>query len=98
MYISDALDAYGLALQKAAAGEPVNFGTGVETSINDLANILLKLLKSKLGVVHVEPRPNEVMRLRADISKARSLGFNPKIKLEDGLDKYLTWSRISATL
>ena len=90
MYISDALDAYDIAVQKAATGEPVNFGTGIETSINDLASILLRLMGSNLDAIHVEPRPNEVMRLRADISKARTLGFEPKVAFEDGLRMYLT--------
>lgn len=93
MYISDALEAYDIALKKAALGEPVNFGTGVETPINDLASILLKLTGSKLDAVHVEPRPNEVMRLRADISKAKTFGFEPNVTLEDGLRKYITWFR-----
>lgn len=93
MSIGDALDAYDIALENAVTGEPVNFGTGVETPINDLASILLKLTGSNLDVVHVEPRPNEIMRLRADISKAKKFGFGPKVALEDGLREYVTWFR-----
>jgi nucleoside-diphosphate-sugar epimerase len=33
------------------------------------------------------------MKLRADITRARSLGFGPKINLEDGLKKYIGWYR-----
>ncbi len=93
MYITDALDAYEIATKHGPIGVPINFGTGREVSINDLAGTLLDLLGSELEAVHVEPRPDEVMRLKADISKARSLGFNPKIKIEDGLKMYLDWFR-----
>ena len=93
MYIDDAVDAYRVATEKANAGEPLNFGTGSETSINDLAALILRLLGSNLTPVHAEPRPDEVMKLKADITRARGLGFGPKISLEDGLKKYIGWYR-----
>ncbi len=94
MYITDALHAYEIASKNTPIGKPINFGTGRETSINDLSKILLNLLDSELKAVHIKSRPKEVMRLRADISKARSLGFNPKINIKDGLKMYLDWLRI----
>jgi UDP-glucose 4-epimerase len=44
--------------------------------------------------IHVEPRPVEVQRLIADISKAKKLlKFKPKIEFEKGLALLIDWYR-----
>jgi UDP-glucose 4-epimerase len=37
------------------------------------------------GPVHAPPRPGDVRHSVADITKARSLGWEPRVRLEDGL-------------
>ncbi|MBN4049243.1 NAD-dependent epimerase/dehydratase family protein, partial [archaeon AH-315-M20] len=77
MYIDDALQAlltFGIMSGSEVYGEPINIGTGIDISISDLANLILKLSDSDLRPIYTEPRPNEIMKLRADISKARGLG------------------------
>jgi len=91
MYIEDAIRAYDVAAKKAPVGEPINFGTGKEISIFNLATTIIKLAGSKLKPIYIKGRPNEVMRLRADISKAKRLGFTPKVSLKEGLKKYQKW-------
>jgi UDP-glucose 4-epimerase len=95
MYIEDAIRAYNLAARKAPIGEPINFGTGKETSIFKLAKIIIKLAGSRLNPTYIKGRPNEVMRLRADISKAKKLGFKPKVSLLEGLKRYKKWLKSS---
>lgn len=103
-YIDDLINAYVLILERFVEldlfGEAINFGTGIETTINKLADIILKTaskstgqdLIRKLGVIHLPKRPGEVMRFSANTTLARKkLGFEPKIKLEDGLTRYLDW-------
>lgn len=94
-YIEDLVRAYDLILQhEKPLGEPVNFGTGKETRIIDLAKIVIKLCgKAKqIKPVHVAPRPGEVQRLIADYSKARILlGWTPRYKIEDGLKDFVGW-------
>jgi len=47
-----------------------------------------------LRPIHVEPRPVEVQRLIADISKAKKLlQFKPKIQFEKGLALLIDWYR-----
>ena len=91
MYINDALQAYEIMFKSDLYGKPINFGTGKDVSINSLANLIIKLFDFDLRPVYEGSRPNEVMKLRADISKARKLGFNPKMSLEDGLRSYIDW-------
>jgi len=101
-YIDDLIKAYDLLLERFDEldlfGEAINFGTGVETSINKLADTILKVASDKkeksleLDPVHLPPRPGEVRRFIADISLAKTkLGFKPRVNLEDGLSRYMDW-------
>lgn len=103
-YIDDLINAYTLIIEGWEEldlfGEAINFGTGKETSINTLADIILdtvsekvgKPLKDKLKPVHLPKRPGEVMRFAADISLAKEkLGFEPKIGIREGISRYMDW-------
>jgi len=93
-YIDDIVDAYDLILNNKPIREPINFGTGKEIKIIDLANEIIELCGKggNIKPVHVEPRPGEVRRLVADISKAKELlGWEPKYTIEKGLRKFIDW-------
>ena len=94
-YIDDAVDAYDLVLNyDHELREPINFGTGKEVRIIDLANMIIELCgkKDKIVPVHVEPRIGEVERLIADASKARKIfGWAPKYSLKEGLSNFIQW-------
>lgn len=94
-YIDDAVRAYDSVLShNEPITEPINFGSGREETIVNLANTLIDL-SGKKGVikpVHVEPRIGEVKRLIADITRAKSLlGWEPECKLKEGLAKFVQW-------
>jgi len=95
MYIEDLAKAYELVLKhKKPIKEPINFGTGKETRIIDLAKTIITLCgkQKKIKPVHVAPRPGEVQRLIADCTKAKNLlGWLPQYHLEDGLKKFVDW-------
>ena len=96
MYIQDAVRAYDLVLNsfENLLGLAINFGTGREITINELASKVLSLLEleGKLSPIHVDPRPGEVKRLCADISEAKSrLGFEPKYDIASGLQETVNW-------
>jgi len=103
-YIGDLLNAYELIIEHAddpaILGETLNFGTGVETSINTLAKTIIDAVAEATGKdldltpVHLPQRPGEVRRLCADTTKARKLlGFEPKWNLHDGIAEYAKWFR-----
>ena len=54
-----------------------NVGTGVEYSVNQIANMISDVQRN------IPPRVGEAKRSLADSSKIRSLGWEPKVKLED---------------
>ncbi len=94
-YIKDVVKAYDTVLNyDKPLREPINFGTGREIKILDLAHQIIKLCgkECQLQPVHVEPRPGEVQRLIANSSKAeRILGWRPIYKLEEGLREFIDW-------
>ena len=102
-YIDDLIAAYSLIIDKWQEldmfGTAINFGTGKETSINDLARIIIDTVAKETGrdlsdmaPIHLPKRPGEVMRFAADISLAKKmLGFTPKTNIEKGIAKYVRW-------
>lgn len=96
MYIKEAVKAYDLVLNsyKNLVGKAINFGTGREVSIKELANKVISLFgrKRKIKPIHVAPRPGEVKRLCADISLAKKeLGFEPEYDIVNGLKEFIEW-------
>ena len=92
MYIEDAIRAYDIVMNKDFDGA-LNFGSGRDITINDLARLIVQLCGKDIAPVHVESRTGEVMKLCADISKSRSLGFEPRFTLEDGIKMLIEWTR-----
>lgn len=81
---------------EALIGETVNIAVGREVSINEVAQIVLASLgwDGKLVPLHMEPRPGDVRRHYADISKARQLlNFEPEIGITEGVQHYIDWVR-----
>jgi nucleoside-diphosphate-sugar epimerase len=96
MYVKDTVNAYKLVLKspEKVLGKAVNFGTGKEISILDLANTILKLCKNKSIPIHAAPRSGEVTRLCANMALAeKALNFVPEYSIEKGLDEFIQWYR-----
>ncbi len=73
-------------------GLPVNVGSGRATSVRDLAGIIAKGLG--LGIEPLargEFRPGEIRSLISDISRIRTIGYEPQVTLEQGIARYLEW-------
>lgn len=94
-YVEDAVRAYDAALKyDKPLTEPVNFGSGKEISIIDIADMIIELCgkKGSITPVHVESRPSEVKRLIADATKARSLlEWQPSYDFSKGLRAFVDW-------
>ena len=94
-FINDVIRAYDLVLKyPKKITDPLNFGTGKEESIIDLANKICKFCDkgSNIIPVHVGARIGEVKRLIADAQKAKEiLGWEPEYMLDDGLKEYIQW-------
>jgi UDP-glucose 4-epimerase len=99
-YVSDtARGIITVGTADAALGKTVNIGSGSEQSINQVARqIGILLERAQQAIVHLEPRPGDVLRLCADTSLARQLcGYETTIPLHDGLARLKEWYDQQAT-
>ncbi len=63
-----------------------NIGTGVETSVNELARVLTEVSGIEVGTEPAPPRPGELDRSCLDVTKAASSGWTSRVPLETGLE------------
>lgn len=95
VYIEDIARSNILALQSEVSDEVFNVASGQETSLNDLAAALLKVMGSDLKPEYGPERTiNSVSRRLADTTNAEQLlGFKATISLEEGLASLVDWWR-----
>jgi UDP-glucose 4-epimerase len=94
VYVEDVARANLYAIQSSAAKGPINIGTGRETSINSLYQMVCRLVGYCPPPLYAPPRPGDVRRSAARIEKARSLlGWEPRVSLEEGLRATIEWYR-----
>src|SRR3989338_9027615 len=94
-YISDLIEGiYKLMLSEI--NEPVNLGNPDEHTIMDFAKIITELTGSKSDII-LSPLPEDDPKVRSpDISKAKkTLGWEPKIKLKEGLKRTIEYFKIN---
>jgi UDP-glucose 4-epimerase len=95
IYVEDIARANLLAAESSASDEVFNIASGVETSLNDLAYALLKVMGSDMHPEYGPARKvNPVSRRLADTRQAKErLGFEAQVQLEDGLRRLVAWWR-----
>lgn len=93
VHAEDVARANILAAQSDVSDEVFNIASGTETSLNDLAYTLLKVMGSDLKPEYgPERKVNPVPRRWADTQKAeKTLGFRAQVPLEEGLDHLVAW-------
>lgn len=98
-FIDDAVEATVLAgTSDRAVGEVFNVGSGVETRVNELAQILIRLTGATVEPVHINRRDVDNIRRRVvNIEKTRrALRWVPEVTLEEGLRRTVEWQRGAA--
>ena len=94
LYVEDCVDGLVLAADRYDGADPVNLGTGVETSIRELATLVAELTGFEGEIVWDSTMPNGQPRRSVDASRARELfGFEARTRLRDGLERTIAWYR-----
>ena len=95
VYVDDVARANVLALTSDVTDQVVNVATGIETNLNDLAQLLARVMERDIQPEYgPERKVNAVPRRLASIDKAqRLLGFHTSVALEDGLRRLVAWWR-----
>jgi UDP-glucose 4-epimerase len=95
IYMGDIARANILAAQSDVTDKVYNIACGVETSLRELAETLLRVMGSDLDIEYGPERAvNGVARRLADTSLAREdLGFEAEVDVEEGLTRLVEWWR-----
>jgi dTDP-L-rhamnose 4-epimerase len=94
VHVSDIVQANLLTLETDAADyEAVNVGTGIGTSIGEIAKLLSDGLEKNLAPeIAGKYREGDIRHCISDIAKARSLlGYAPRVRIADGVSEFLGW-------
>jgi UDP-glucose 4-epimerase len=84
----------GEAPPEVVGGEVFQAGSGIETSVRDLAETLLRVAGQPGTIEYSAPRAGDVQRSASAIGKAtRLLGYRPQVDLADGLRRTIGWFR-----
>ncbi len=88
MHVDDVVDAYDLVLNRSdLAGETLNCGTGEAIPVKEIAEFIARRLGT---TVQFGPaRAGEIETFLLDSTKIRKLGFTPKVRFWDGLERYI---------
>ncbi len=95
LHVDDHCRAIDLVLQRGEVGETYNVGSGVERSIEEIADVVLELTGKPESLKTIVPdRPGHDRRYLLDSTRLRrELGWQPEISFEDGLGSTVEWYR-----
>jgi UDP-glucose 4-epimerase len=97
VFAKDVARANSLALERDFAG-PVNIGTGIETDINRVYELMAAGAGVRQPATHAAAKPGEQRRSCIDPSLAqRVLGWSPTVAVEEGLRQTIAYFRGSAS-
>lgn len=85
-YVSDLVDGLVRMMNQDKYVGPVNMGNPGEFTMKELAEVVKELVDPKLDIKYLPATPDDPMKRKPDISKAKEyLSWQPKIQLRDGL-------------
>lgn len=91
-YVSDFLEGVYRLMERTDYSNPVNLGNPREVRILDLARMIKEIARSSSRIVFHDRPPDDPVRRNPDISLARKkLDWEPKVSLEEGLEKTIDY-------
>jgi dTDP-glucose 4,6-dehydratase len=95
LHVDDHNRAIELVLERGTLGETYNVGSGIERSIEEIADLVLELTGKPEALKSIVPdRPGHDRRYLLDSSKLRrQLGWKPDVDFEEGLRRTVGWYR-----
>lgn len=94
LYVDDLVDCILAAMEHPLPPEPINVGTGVETKIVEISEIICEKLGYEGSIFYNSDKPDGQPRRCLDYSKANYyLDFEPKVALNEGLDRTIEYAK-----
>jgi len=90
-YVDDLAEALVFLMDQYDGSEPMNVGTGFDTSIAELADLIKRIVAFKGDTEYDPTKPDGNPVRLLDTSRMNALGWKPKISLEEGLRMTYEW-------
>jgi GDP-L-fucose synthase len=91
LHVDDLAEACYVCMQKYDEAEHINVGTGEDITIKKLADIISNIVGFSGSIEWDTTKPNGTPRKVLNVDKMKSLGWEPKINLYDGIFKTYEW-------
>jgi dTDP-glucose 4,6-dehydratase len=92
IHVSDHVCGIQIVLEKGEPGEIYNIGTGFQLSNNELAELIIELMRVSGNMKsYVKDRLGHDFRYSIDSTKLRTLGFVEKVEMKKGLEDTIFW-------
>ena len=91
LHVDDLAEACYTCMKDYDSPEIINVGTGEDITIRELSEIISKVTKFPGFTNWDTTKPNGTPRKLLDVTKIKSLGWKPKISLEEGIEKTYDW-------
>jgi len=91
IYAEDNCEGLLTVLEKGEEGQIYNISSGEEHSVMGAVRMVVEAMgmKEEEAVVHIPNRPGQDLRYAVDCTKARALGWSPKMTLKDYIPEYI---------
>lgn len=91
LYVDDLAEACHVAIQKYDKSDPLNVGTGQDVTIKELSETISNIVGFPGETIWDTSKPNGTPRKLLDVSKIKSLGWEPKTTLMEGIRRTYEW-------
>ena len=93
LHVDDLVEALIICMDKYDSDDIINIGTGEDVTIKELAETVAKVVDFRRTIEWDTSKPNGTPRKVLNVDKIKSLGWEPKISLEDGIKSTYDWYR-----
>ena len=91
--VDDLAEACFICMDKYESDDIINIGTGEDVTIKELAETVAKVVDFRRTIEWDTSKPNGTPRKVLNVDKIKSLGWEPKISLKDGIKSTYDWYR-----
>ena len=91
LHVDDLAEACYTCMRDYNDPDIINVGTGEDITIKELSNIISGIVGYRGEITWDTSKPNGTPRKLLNITKIKSLGWEPKISLQDGIEKTYEW-------
>jgi len=93
LHVDDLAEACFVCMEKYDDEEHINIGTGEDVTIKELAETVAKVVDYRNTIEWDTSKPNGTPRKVLNVDKIKSLGWEPKISLSEGIKSTYKWYR-----